>query len=462
MQRYTEDELLLIAESVVKMDKVAETHRLHQSRFPDRPRSIDSIMTQRSNNRVKEIVHEVWEAGYATLYGSTVEEGDSPDPLKVKAKLDPSTGELSILKPRDGTWTKPADLLERAGIAFELDERGQPVPLHYTIRHIDLNEWGTAMKVGREKKPVVVPNWQCALKLLPRKDAPALKAMESVLERISEGRVHHPRVAIGKPDGNQLLELVLPDLHFGKLAHAAETGEDMDTGIIVDRMMWATESIVSRAQQNYGIGESLFIVGNDLLNANNEEGTTGKGTRQDIDSRLHRVLEHVMEACTHAIDRLAELGPVTVLLVPGNHDPEVSQAVARYLYAWYRHDGSIRVDTSPNPRKYHRHGKVLLGFTHGDSEKASQLPLIMADEAGQDWADTQWREWHLGHIHKAKEYMGLTTDEQRGVRVRHLSSLTGLDAWHHKMGYRAMKQADGFVWCPETGLRDIIVEQCFG
>jgi hypothetical protein len=55
--------------------------------------------------------------------------------------------------------------------------------------------------------------------------------------------------------------------------------------------------------------------------------------------------------------------------------------------------------------------------------------------------------------------MSLTTDERRGVRVRQLSSLTGLDAWHKSKGYRAQKQGDGFVWHPVKGLRDIVVEQ---
>jgi hypothetical protein len=109
-------------------------------------------------------------------------------------------------------------------------------------------------------------------------------------------------------------------------------------------------------------------------------------------------------------------------------------------------------------RKYHRYGDVLLGYTHGDMEPVQSLPLIMADEC-PDWSKTRIREWHIGHLHKSKEFAMLTLDESRGIRVRHLPSLSGPDAWHTAKGYRSLKQADAFVWHRTLGLRDIVVEQ---
>jgi hypothetical protein len=177
-----------------------------------------------------------------------------------------------------------------------------------------------------------------------------------------------------------------------------------------------------------------------------------------VDSRKHKVLDRVMVAMTHVIDRLLEVAPGSVYCVPGNHDRESSQAVARFLSAWYRQTDQLAVDVSPMTRKYHRFGDVLLGFTHGDQEPVKHLPIIMADEC-PDFGSTRIREWHIGHVHKAKEFETMTTDETRGIRVRHLPSLSGLDAWHAAKGYRSLKQADAFVWSATRGLRSIIVDQ---
>ncbi len=455
---YTREELLLIAASVARFDRPEKTYERFVSAFGPK-RTSKAIMAKRSQPDIQKVIHQLVDAGLAALAPI-----DNAEPLhtdsptqKLKAHWDPESGELTILKPRDGTWTKPSDLLDRAGIAWEEGDSGEPVPIHWTIQGIDLNEWATAMKLP-DGTPASVPNWQAKLKLKARPDAPVLKAMERILERIEQ--IIPPRPAVELPETNEghLLEIVMPDLHFGKLAHREESGEDADTKIIAARMMEVSESLIKRAVDQYPITEFVFIVGNDLLNADSEEGTTTGGTRQDVDSRKHKVLDRVMVAMTHVIDRLLEVAPGSVYCVPGNHDRESSQAVARFLSAWYRQTDQLAVDVSPMTRKYHRFGDVLLGFTHGDQEPVKHLPIIMADEC-PDFGSTRIREWHIGHVHKAKEFETMTTDETRGIRVRHLPSLSGLDAWHAAKGYRSLKQADAFVWSATRGLRSIIVDQ---
>jgi hypothetical protein len=45
------------------------------------------------------------------------------------------------------------------------------------------------------------------------------------------------------------------------------------------------------------------------------------------------------------------------------------------------------------------------------------------------------------------------TNEDLGVTVRYLSSLTGTEEWHHKKGFiGCIKAADGFIWNDEAGL----------
>ena len=455
---YTREELLFIAGSVARFERPDETYEKFVKVFGNK-RGESAIKAKRSDPVTRKYINQIVNAGLAALapVDNAVPLKDDGPTQKLKAHWDPDAGELTILKPRDGTWSKPSDLLDRAGIAWEEGANGEPVPLHWVIQGIDLNEWATAMKLPTGE-PASVPNWQAKLKLKARPDAPVLKAMETILSRIEEIIPPRPEVGYTATDEGHLLEIVLPDLHFGKLAHAAESGEDADTKTITHRMLACAESLIQRAQDQYPISEFVYVVGNDLLNADNEETTTTGGTRQDVDSRKHKVLDAVMVAMTHVIDRLLEVAPGHVYCVPGNHDRESSQAVARFLAAWYRQTESVQVDTSPMTRKYHRFGDVLLGFTHGDSEPVKHLPIIMADEC-PDFANTRIREWHIGHVHKSKEFETMTTDETRGIRVRHLPSLSGLDAWHARKGYRSLKQADAFIWSASRGLRSIIVDQ---
>ena len=456
---FTYREYLFIAESVARFELPKVTVERFWAEFGKDSRSQQAIYTKRSDPKTKDLIQRIVDAGMAVLHpvGNTEVVPDEGPSRRIQAAWDAESGELTLLKPRDGTWSKPGDLLTRAGIEWEEGPGGEPVPIHWTISAIDVNEWATAMKLP-DGQPASVPNWQCKVRLKPRPEAQVLKAIESILDRIAEGMPPAPKLVYPPHTDGHLLELVLPDLHFGKLAHRSEVGEDMDSGIISQRFLECAESLIARAQSQYPISQWVYVVGNDLLNADSEAGTTTAGTRQDIDSRRHKVLDTVMLALTHVIDRLLQIAPGSVYCVPGNHDRESAQAVARFLAAWYRQNPAVSVDTSPRTRKYHRFGDVLLGYTHGDQEPVRQLPIIMADEC-PEFSETRIREWHIGHVHKSKEFETLTTDETRGIRVRHLPSLSGLDAWHAAQGYRSLKQADAFVWSATRGLRAIIVDQ---
>jgi len=41
--------------------------------------------------------------------------------------------------------------------------------------------------------------------------------------------------------------------------------------------------------------------------------------------------------------------------------------------------------------------------------------------------------------------------EVGGVKIRRISSLTALDAWHAEKGYQAVRMAQAFIWDKEKG-----------
>lgn len=154
------------------------------------------------------------------------------------------------------------------------------------------------------------------------------------------------------------------------------------------------------------------------------------------------------------VDKLRLIAPVDVVIIPGNHDTERMFYIGDSIQSWYHNCEEVQVMNESNPRKYYRYGNTLLGFTHGNSEKHQDLPLIMAREMSKDWAEVQFTEWHTGHNHKSKSMTWVDIDESFGTVVRILPSLSGTDSWHHKKGYVGnTRAAQGYIWGFKTGYK---------
>ena len=262
-------------------------------------------------------------------------------------------------------------------------------------------------------------------------------------------------------DENNLLEISIFDLHIGKLAWGGETGENYDVKIARHRFLTSIENLLRRAS-GFQYNRILFPIGNDFFNSDTIFNTTTKGTQQDEDLRWQKTFDIGVRLIVDAVNVLKQTGvPVDVMVIPGNHDFERSYYMGKYLEAWFNNDSAVSVNTGASPRKYYRWGNVLLGFTHGSEEKEASLPMIMANdiESKPMWSETKFHEWHLGHIHRKRNVNYTVLDKSRmlnedlGVTIRYLSSLTGTEEWHHKKGFiGSNKAADAFVWSDEFGL----------
>lgn len=260
---------------------------------------------------------------------------------------------------------------------------------------------------------------------------------------------------------NNLFEASIFDLHLGKLAWAGETGENYDTKIASDRFIFSIKELILRAKK-IGFTRILFPLGSDFFNSDTLHNTTTKGTPQDEDLRWQKTFDLGLDLALHGINLLKQTGkPVDVLIIPGNHDMQRSYYLGAALERFFRSDTQVNINNGASPRKYYNFGKVLLGFTHGSEEKESSLPMLMATEqAGKCyWSDVEFREWHLGHIHRKRSVnytileKNKVMSEDLGITVRYLSSLTGTEEWHHRKGFVSqIKAAEGFIWNDKNGL----------
>jgi hypothetical protein len=312
------------------------------------------------------------------------------------------------------------------------------------------NKWemGTAVGEQSNKTIIVEPLFQIKATLVRRDNIVAVKdeLLKLKDEAKSYARVPTPVVRTVHRSGN-MLEINVPDSHFGKLAWGRETGDrPYDAAIAEQTFLRAVETLIERSK-GYKFEKVLFVVGNDLLNSDNMEGTTTKGTYVSTDGRYQKTFGVVRRTITKCIERLRQVAPVKVVLVSGNHDDLSVWHLGDSLECYFDRYEDVEVDNEPTYRKYHRHGNVLLMLTHGDKGRRTDYPLLMATERPHDFGETLFRETHTGHTHMTK------LDEQHGVRVRVLPALCPPDAWHSENGFVGnQRNAEGYIWNEREGL----------
>lgn len=277
--------------------------------------------------------------------------------------------------------------------------------------------------------------------------------VETFIEQAKKFAPKYPKISYKKSKDGMLAELALPDLQLGRLVAQNETGMAVDPQKQVDLANEVVDRLISYLP-NFNISRILFPVGNDFFNSNNSEMTTAHGTPQTDDARWHRTFSLGAKLVVGIIDKLSQFAPVDVVIVPGNHDEERIWYLGEYLQAWYHKNPNVDVDNRPQKRKYYTFEKVLLGLTHGYSEKIGELGSLMAYEVPQLWAQSKYREWHLGDKHHKVDMILKTKELENGVVVRILRSLAIPSVWEFDKGLvGSLKASELFLWHPTQGLK---------
>jgi hypothetical protein len=293
------------------------------------------------------------------------------------------------------------------------------------------------------------PKFEFNIKLRKKK----IDIIEEINALKNDFKTYHPKTYKGKTSkdngGEILLEVAIFDTHFGKLGWDASCGENYDMKIARDRYLNKLHSIVERAKKQGKINKILFPIGQDYLNIDNDFGTTTLSTPQQNDGRFPKIFREGRKILIEAIDLLKEIAPVDVLVVGGNHERNSMFHLGDALECWYHSDKSVIIDNRPISRKYYRYGNTLIAFSHGDTEKTADLPLLAAVES-KDWSSCQYKEWHIGHKHAEH------TTEKMGIKTRVLGSISGPDDWHFTNGYVGnIKSAQSFLFHNKNGLISI-------
>lgn len=360
--------------------------------------------------------------------------------------------------------------MEVKTISSEISERIITEQQLLEIYNISLNDWEIEKKVintwevGTKTSSgeiATTPLFQVKVWLKSRK--PVLELEQIRQDFIDELKKISPVVKAKHAkncDKNPVVvEIDIFDLHLGKLSWSEEVGHSYNTDIAIDIFNDAIDYFIEHTK-HLNVERFLLPVGSDMFHYDNSSpfNRTTAGTPQTTDGLPWQdVFRKGRQMLIENINKLKEIAPVDVVSLVGNHDETKIYYLNDSLYSWYHNDENVNVDNGPSPRKYYHYGVNLIGLTHGNNEKLSSLPLIMASEVGTLWSITTNREFHIGHLHTTRATSYQPVAEYSGVIVRHMSSLSGTDSWHFQKGFvNNRRAAECYILDKEKGTTQIL------
>lgn len=284
----------------------------------------------------------------------------------------------------------------------------------------------------------------------------ALHIEESKEEWLEEIKKHSPKYRPFKYEKikeGHLLVIDPADIHIGKLSLEEETGEEYNVKKAIERVQEGLEQLLQKTS-NFPIEKIVFVVGNDILHTDTATRTTTKGTPQDTDGMWFDNYRKAHKLYVECIDRLVAIAPVHVIHCPSNHDVMSGFFLAQSLVAYFHKAKEVTFDVSISHRKYFEYGKNVLGFTHGDGGKESDLFTTMSNECEYwkvDKKNPQRRYWYLHHQHHMKKISYKDGEDFIGGTIEYLRAVSASDGWHARNMYKAPQSMCAFIHSRDFG-----------
>jgi hypothetical protein len=245
-------------------------------------------------------------------------------------------------------------------------------------------------------------------------------------------------------DKNMLTTYVIGDQHHSMLSWHEETGDDYDMNksetLLKNAVSYLTEA--TRATE-----ECLIVNCGDWFHGNDHSNRTPKsGNALDVDGRLTKIIRTGMMLMVSVIEKCLEKHDVVnVRNALGNHSFTLEMFMSEFLVAWFRNEPRVVIHNEPKPFWYYKFGQTLLGVTHGDTIRPTELGELMAAECHDIWSDTTHRYWLLGHVHSKHSW------ELRTCIAESFNTLAAKDAWHNEHGYRSKRNMTAITYHLQHG-----------
>jgi len=251
----------------------------------------------------------------------------------------------------------------------------------------------------------------------------------------------------GKEGGNNCLVLPIADLHYGLLCSAFICGSDYDKKIAEENFYKIINETCERIKDR-NISKIMFVLGNDMFNADNIAGTTFKGTPQSNDGHLFEAFIQLSEIVINAIETLSDTLKikVEVVFVPSNHDKTISFNFIYNLNTYFRNNENVDVDYSPLPRKYYKFGNTLFMLTH--DIKLSDVAATFLDEASGMLDGIEYFDCLVAHLHSE------TVRQDKNLTIRRLPTTSPSSTWANDSNYSSKQVHLSMIYNDKNNITD--------
>jgi hypothetical protein len=282
--------------------------------------------------------------------------------------------------------------------------------------------------------------WQ--VKVWLKRKSPQILAGQALLKRLEEHAPHFPIPELRKKKlpYRRAFEICIMDPHIGLLCERPEADAPWNIDLSAAHIMSAIDDLTEKGLV-FGPFEQAFLpFGNDFVHSDTVFHTTTAGTNQPEAVAWHHVYERAEAIAIEMVKKLREVAKeLFIYEIPGNHSRMADFTLAHLLRAYFRNDENIHINATSSPYKFHRFGSTLIGYEHGHSVSQIRLASLMANECRKDWAETEYREFHLGDQHRKGSSIPAALEEQ-GVSVEYIPGLTAPNEWHRLKGFNHQKR----------------------
>ena len=285
-----------------------------------------------------------------------------------------------------------------------------------------------------------------------KKDADSFRRVDLVAKRLAlrfekiVPKYEVPKLKLPNTSPPYSIVVSPTDFHFGKYA-PEYTGDAYDRAKCTKRLKAVTKNLMGRITKR-GRPQRIFLaLGGDGLHIDNQNKTTTRGTPQDCDGTPEEMAWGWVKLCRDYVDMLRQISPVTLLIIPGNHDYYTATLLRAAMQGWFHKTKDVEVVESFSPRQYVAYGSSLITFLHGDAGKPRDWPAIIAGERPKEWGESKHRFIFCGHLHTERDFPVFGN-----VTVYRMPSLAGTDNWHFKQGYKSRKALIAYVVDQKRGV----------
>ena len=217
-----------------------------------------------------------------------------------------------------------------------------------------------------------------------------------------------------KQDRNLVVHLT--DLHFGNAKRDDYAGYFKEI----------------QDQLSMGYKRVVIACTGDLLNEDNYDGTTRRGTQigqTDMTQAWLDAFDMLSELIMVAHDHTAE--DVQFIYVGGNHDWFSGHTVILALIRAFKNMDRISFDWSKDTFKATMLDNVMIAAAHGDIRNMKDYAGIYASRFPEMWGKASVRECFIGHLHHAESFKKFDS----GMMIRRSPTRTPEDDYSNHNAY---------------------------